>query len=244
MSTIIDHFLFFSDTVSGDTLKLDSEETRHAISVLRVQAGDKIFVTDGIGWIYFCRIEHIDKKSCTTQILERKAQEPPQPAMHFFVGIPEKEAFENTLLGLVPLGVMHITPVICQTCQKKWWKKQWEKQATRFRKKMISAAKQSWNGWLPQLNGPIPFESAVAKVGNNVLVADERGETLDRLSGNIHSCDVLSCFIGPPGGFSDEEREIFLRKKAHCIKLSDRRLRTELAATILAGNIVQKFSIT
>jgi 16S rRNA (uracil1498-N3)-methyltransferase len=239
MTTIIDHFLFFTDRVSGDALMLDTEEAYHASMVLRIQRGAKIFVTDGKGAIYFCAVEHIDSQQCTAGILEKRVQEPPKPAMHFFIGVPEKEAFENTFSGLVPLGVLHITPVVCRYCQKPWWRKQWEKHARRFTRKIISAAKQSWNAWLPVLHTPVSFETALAGAGDTLLVADDRGKPLGSFSKEVLPDRPLSCFTGPPGGFSIEEREMLLRKNAHFIKLSGQRLRTELAAAILAGNLVQ-----
>ena len=241
MGRIIDHFLFFSNNITGESIELDEEETRHAFSVLRLEKGDTIFITNGTGSIYTCSIEHIDKKACITRLLKKKVQEPPKPAMHFFIGLTERDSFEATLMGLVPLGVMHISPVECEYCQKKWWVKKWEKHYELFRKKMIAAAKQSWNAWLPNLIGPIDFKKALGMVRGLVLVADENGETLDILSEKPTLQDSISCFIGPPEGFSPEELSELRKCGSRAITLSDKRLRTELAATILAGNIVQKF---
>jgi 16S rRNA (uracil1498-N3)-methyltransferase len=238
---IIDHFLFFSSEISNETLSLDTEQTRHAHTVLRIEQGDHIFVTDGKGAIYFCAVELIDTHTCTTHILERKIQEPPIPAMHFFIGLPEKDAFEAAIEGLVPLGVMHIIPMECQYCQKKWWTKQWERHVERFQKKIIAAVKQSWNAWMPVVLEPVSFAKALDMVSTHLVVADEQGVTLDQFSSRQHSDAVISCFVGPPGGFSPQERDALQRKNSYSVKLSGHRLRTELAATILAGNIVQTF---
>ncbi len=241
MSTIFDHFLFYSNAISGNELILDAEEKHHAGNVVRVKESDRIFVTDGKGCIYFCRVESIDRKKYLTTIIEQKAQEPPRPAMHFCVGLPEKEAFASTLLGLVPLGVLRITPVECRFSQKKWWHKNWEKQKQRFDKKIIAAAKQSWNAWFPELSAPVSFAAALSKAQGIILVADERGETLDLIEKQVDAEKTITACIGPPGGFSPEEIDLFKSKKAVGLKLANRRLRTELAATVLAGNLVQKF---
>ena len=241
MGRIIDHFLFFSTDVSEGIMRLDKEETRHAHSVLRLQKGDTIFVTNGTGRIFSCTIEYIGKESCVTRIIKEKVQELPKPAMHFFIGLTEKDSFEAALLGLVPLGVMHITPLECEYCQKKWWINKWEKHAQRFRNKMIAAAKQSWNAWLPALNKPVELDKALYMAKGLVFVADMHGETLDKSLDKLTLQDTVSCFIGPPEGFSAEELDGLKNHSASLIKLSDKRLRTELAATVLAGNIVQKF---
>lgn len=241
MGRIIDHFLFFSTHVSGGIINLDKEEARHAHSVLRLQKGDTIFVTDGKGRIYSCLIDRFERELCTARIVNEKAQELPRPAMHFFIGLTEKEPFEAAITGLVPLGVMHITPLECENCRKKWWVKKWEKHAQRFRNKMIAAAKQSWNAWLPALNKPIEFSTVLSSMQDTVFVADMLGETLEKSMGGLSFQDTVSCFIGPPEGFSSRELDLLKQKNAHLIKLSDKRLRTELAATVFAGNIVQKF---
>ncbi len=241
MGRTIDHFLFFSTDVSEGIVSLDREETRHAHSVLRLQKGDTIFITNGTGRIYSCAIERIEKNSCISRILGDKVQELPSPAMHFFIGLTEKEPFEAAIMGLVPLGVMHITPLECENCQKKWWVKKWEKHAQRFRNKMIAAAKQSWNAWLPALNKPVKLDKALSMAKGLVFVADMNGETLDKSLDKLTLQDTVSCFIGPPEGFSAEELDGLKKHSAGLIKLSDKRLRTELAATVLAGNIIQKF---
>lgn len=241
MSRIIDHFLFFSTDISDGVVNLDKEETRHAHSVLRLQKEDTIFITDGKGRIYSCVIDHIEKESCKNRILTEKVQELPKPAMHFFIGFTEKESFEDAIMGLVPLGVMHITPVECGNCQKTWWIKKWEKHAGRFRSKMIAAAKQSWNAWLPALNKPVEFSIALTIMQGHVFVADMLGDTLEKSLEKLTLQDAISCFIGPPEGFSPEELEALKEKGARLVKLSDKRLRTELAATVFAGNVVQKF---
>lgn len=242
MNNTIDHFLFFSSNITEENIVFDMEETKHAHSVLHLQKGNSIFITDGAGSIYFCTIEHIEKNSCIARILEKKTQEPPKPAMHFFIGLPGKNAFETALTGLVPLGVMHITPVENRYCQKKWWAKKWEKHADRFRKKMITAAKQSWNAWLPSLNKPVVFTTAINTASRLVFFADGNGVSLNNYNEDFSADETISCFVGPPGGFSSEENSELRKHGALPVKFSERRLRTELAATVMAGNLVQKFT--
>lgn len=240
MGRTIDHFLFFSNDVSEGIINLDKEETRHVHSILRLQKEDTIFITNGTGRIFSCAIEHIEKESCITRILKEKVQEPPKPAMHFFIGLTEKDSFEAALMGLVPLGVMHITPLECENCKRRWWVKKWEKQYERFRKKMIAAAKQSWNAWLPSLVGPMDYKKALSMVRGIVFVADKSGEALEASLDKLTLQDTISCFVGPPEGFSQNELDELKQNGASSIKLSDKRLRTELAAAVLAGNVVQK----
>ena len=46
---------------------LDAEESRHAVRVLRLRAGDSIHVTDGRGNLYLCRIVDPNDKECVIE---------------------------------------------------------------------------------------------------------------------------------------------------------------------------------
>lgn len=241
MSKIIDHFLFFSDKINDDTLILDKDETTHALSVLRIRIGDSIFVTDGKGTIYFCSYSSLVSNCCLLKIIKKKKQESTLPHLNVFVGLPEKESFESVLTALVPLGVMSITPIVCKYCQKKWWSKKWDKHTMRFQKKMIVATKQSWNAWIPILNEPVSINSAVSMANETIIVADEKGAPFVSINKNLIKPKALSCFIGPPGGFSDDELSNLQKAGGLFTKISKHRLRTELAVTVMVGNLIQFF---
>ncbi len=243
MVNIVDHFLFYSDQISKEYITLAKEECHHLSSVLKIGKNSLIFITDGAGHIYTCTIENLDNNSCKARIINKKKQEQFKPFMHFLIGLPTKDAFEEIVKELIPLGVQRITPIISQHCQKNWLIKKWDKQYERLYKKMIAATKQSWNVWLPQLDKPMNFNDAIL-LGKEVnIVAEKDGITFNDFPFDSGTPDIISCFIGPPGGFSQEELLILKERGALALKLSDHRLRTELAATVLAGNIVQKFSL-
>lgn len=237
-----DHFLFYTTTVTQPLLFLDEEETRHAATVLRVQQGATIFVTDGKGDLFTCLVEQIDRSATTCRILSQITQKKQKPAIDFFIGIPEKEACESICESLTSLGINRIEPVVCNNCQKEWWVHSWEKFHTRIMKKIVTTAKQSWNAWLPELAPVIPFEKALTHQNDVILVADVHGSTVDEfIQKQTTTPQTLSCWIGPPGGFSPKELEALKLHNASFIKIASYRLRTELAATVLASAIIQKF---
>jgi RsmE family RNA methyltransferase len=106
---------------------------------------------------------------------------------------------------------------------------------------MIIAAKQSWNTWIPELNKPEPFSEIISSINGFAIVADQNGTPFEALALPINPpLEKISCCIGPPGGFSDEELSEMKTRNFVSLNLSPYRLRTELAATILAGAILQK----
>ena len=88
---------------------------------------------------------------------------------------------------------------------------------------VASAAKQSGRLVVPALEAPIPFEQALASPGVNVML-DPSG------SSELPEGDSLRLFIGPEGGWSDEELSAAREMGARVWSLGPRRLRAETAA--------------
>ncbi|MBN1983722.1 MAG: 16S rRNA (uracil(1498)-N(3))-methyltransferase [Chitinivibrionales bacterium] len=229
-----EHFLFYSEAIEAETIVLTAQEACHASSVLRLKSGCTIFVTDGKATIYSGVLEQADKHRVVVRIVQRRVEKPLLPRIHCCIGLPSKESFEQALEALVALGVATIVPLVCQYCQQPWWKNSWNKLSERFQKKMIASLKQSWNPTMPQLVSPIAFSERMKKEHGSLVIADMEGSITDSIIPD--SCTELSCYIGPPGGFSPQEIDLLKQSKDACfIKISPFRLRTELAATILVG---------
>lgn len=236
-----DHFLFFAERIDKDRVFLGRAESRHLHAALRMGEGDEIHVTDGRGGIYICRVEKVDWSGAEGTILDRRSAEQTKPDVHLYAGIPEKDAFEDMLETLVPLGVVSINPVECEFCDKKWWAGRWERYVERFGRKLIAAAKQSWNPFLPGLRCPVSFDRALQECEGGVLYADEGGKFLSKYQHSEVDGQAVNCFIGPPGGFSEGEIEHLESMGGVGVKLSRYRLRTELAATLLTGMVLDKY---
>ncbi|MFW5923636.1 MAG: RsmE family RNA methyltransferase [Planctomycetota bacterium] len=228
-----DHFLFYTTEVSENRVVLDKGETRHLNSVLRIEEGDVICVTSGSGTVFRCRIESLGRNGCECVIVDRTPQPCPNAELDFYLGLPDKKPFERAIEMLIPLAVRSITPVVCEYCQNQWWSQRWENRRERFERKMVAAAKQSWNTHLPRLHEPVPFGAAMEGDGP-LLYAHPRGDTMETWGGMINGADSCSCFVGPPGGFSPGELEAFRDAGAAAVWLSPHRLRTEHAAAAMA----------
>jgi 16S rRNA (uracil1498-N3)-methyltransferase len=202
-----------------------------------LQPGDRFNVTSGDGIIHTCRYDSIIAQELTATIQESYRVPAINSQIQLFVGLPERDSFEQLLVDCTAMGIKKITPVISEFCQKDWWKSSWEKHSERFRNKMISALKQSLYPYLPILESPVKLGISLAPLSDCRIVADPEGipvYTIDNLS-HISS---FSCFIGPPGGFSDSERETFTQNGFFFAKISPTRLRSELASVVLCAQII------
>lgn len=224
-----DHFLFYAVKVDAGTATLDENDTRHAVKVLRLAQGDTFQVTSGDGVIHVCKLDSISGSCVNGSIIDSTITEKIKPEFNFFIGIPDKDAFESIVTDLTALGVNSITPLISSQCQKNWWENKWEKHDERLRGKMIAAMKQSLYPYLPVLNKPRIIDSTCFQ--NGVCVAaDYNGVSVIDLPPSLTS---VNCFVGPPGGFSPQEIDLFKNNSCLFLRLGHTRLRTELASAAM-----------
>jgi 16S rRNA (uracil1498-N3)-methyltransferase len=229
------HFLFFSSCVENGAVFLDKDESRHAFSVLRRASGETIRITDGKGSIYECTIHEQTPQGTRCIVKNKVTVLASQKKISLYVGLPEKEVFEGLCENLASLGVSEIIPMECDCCQERWWKG-WEKQAPRFTKKMVAGLKQAKSACLPLLSAPQQLAGALGK-GALMIAADENGVPFVDVIDRIKKAAAVSCFVGPPGGFSPKEIDMLKSSGAILVSLSRNRLRTELAAIVLCGMI-------
>ena len=71
--------LFYTPEITGDTHILEEQESKHAIRVLRLKAGDKVILIDGIGGWYEARIEGEHPKACVLSIVSHSDNYKPLP---------------------------------------------------------------------------------------------------------------------------------------------------------------------
>jgi 16S rRNA (uracil1498-N3)-methyltransferase len=236
-----DHNLFFASSIEDGIAYLDNDEGRHAMSVFRLAAGDTMQVTDGKGALHECRIQARTPGALNCEIVSTKQVPKPRPVVRMCIGICDRDRFEECAENCAALGADRIVPLVCRFGQKPWWDA-WDKHAQRINKKLIAGIKQSHNPWLPALDRPTAFADALSAAVSTadasvIMIADATGEPFLQLVDAIQKAATVSCFVGPPGGFSQEELDILKKANARFVSLSKNRLRTELAAAMLCGAV-------
>jgi RsmE family RNA methyltransferase len=108
---------------------------------------------------------------------------------------------------------------------------------------MVSGSKQSLGAWLPELTAPTEFDEALDTVRSfspkHCIVADADGMSPRSARDGLAAPMDTACFIGPPGGFSQNEKDGLKSSGFVFMKIAHTRLRTELAAVILCAQVLQ-----
>ena len=99
-----DHNLFYASRVEHGIAYLDNEESRHAMSVLRLSRGDAIQVTDGRGAVYGCRVQERTSSTLSAEIVSTNQVPKPRCSVHMFIGLCDRDKFEDLAENLSALG--------------------------------------------------------------------------------------------------------------------------------------------
>ena len=130
--------------------------------------------------------------------------------IYLFQGLPKGDKMELIIQKAVELGVYEIIPVAMKNCVVKLDDKKSASKVKRWQAISESAAKQSKRTIIPEIKRPLSWTLALkeAEKLDIVLVPyeNERGMQATReIMQNIKSGQSIGIFVGPEGGFSQEE---------------------------------------
>ena len=217
---------FFAPDLAGPTYTLPEDESKHAVRVLRLSAGNTVALLDGRGGLYTAAVADANPKRCQLRITHHETV-PPRPYFTHVAVAPTKniERMEWFVEKAVEVGVERISFLRCARSERR------ELKLERMEKIAVSALKQSGQAWLPQLDEMTDFAAFIAEVTpETTFIAHlEEGErtALAQVAGTGAGCCVL---IGPEGDFTPGEIALALGRGIRPVTLGTSRLRTETAA--------------
>jgi len=221
--------LFYTEYNDHDTFKLEGDQYRHCLKVLRKKIGDEIHATDGNGHHLVGSISIIQKKHLEVTISGKTKIAPPD--YHLSIAIaPTKNMnrFEWFLEKATEIGVSEIFPLMTRYSERKVLK------IDRCKKILIAAMKQSGQYHLPTLHEMQPIKDFLPKASFDqkfIAYVDRENIHLGKKYNN--SIKVL-LLIGPEGDFSKPEIDLALSQNYQAISLGKNRLRTETAGIVAA----------
>jgi 16S rRNA (uracil1498-N3)-methyltransferase len=224
-------FFFLAEMPSAaKELVLPEETSKHIVSVLRMQEGEELRLTNGNGKSVRAFIQLVHKKKCvlkTLEMLEEKDNRKPVTLAISLLKNPSR--FEWMLEKVTEIGIRSVIPLLCQRTERQHFR------SDRMKNIMISAMLQSQQAWLPEISDPVPFTEVISKDGyQNKHIAhclQEQRTSLREASAQKGSTIIL---IGPEGDFSSTEISAALGQGYKPVMLGDTRLRTETAGVIAA----------
>ncbi len=246
--------LFYSRDIDGTLLRLDEEETRHCVKVLRHRTGEEIFVIDGQGRLLKCILTSTAGSRAQAEIVERTPSWGGHPYHLTMAVCPTKnnERFEWFLEKACEIGVDRIVPLIGEHSERKIYK------TDRARKILVSAAKQSLKAAVPVIDEPLSVKDFLKeeRPGIKCIAYCFEDQTDLRQSINEVLASVptaaasngdgsplpeIVVMIGPEGDFSPEEARAAREAGFLPVHFGPSRMRTETAALFAVSAVYQHF---
>ena len=217
--------LFFSDQIStGQRQVLENEEAHHAIKVLRLNIGEVIKISDGVGnWVSGPIVE-IAKKELFVSITERGEIQAVKPELVLVQAITKSDRNKEMLELAVEAGVDRIIPWQSERSISKWQSDSEQKWQVGIKQ----SCKQARQVKLPQLMQVMSTSEVITSIGEGGfgIVFHEEASTKfsDLTIPNSQSSVYL--VIGPEGGISEQELLSFQNNGSKVVRLGDTVLRS------------------
>lgn len=229
--------LFYNSDINEtfQNFTFDKTESRHIIKVLRKSENDTIFITNGKGMLFICKIAIASDKKCLVKIVDIEKKEKQRNYYLHIAIAPTKlnDRFEWFLEKATEIGIDEITPIICQHSERKVLKLE------RMQKIINAAGKQSLTYHFPILNEPITFENFIDSDFKNQQLFIAHCENSEKKSLKSVWKPKLenTILIGPEGDFSATEIAKSIEKNFKPISLGKSRLRTETAGIVACHTV-------
>lgn len=220
----------------SQTVTLQADEARHLREVLRLKAGDQVYVFDGTGKEFHCAIESSRRDTAVLNILEEVDPARPESPLQLTLAVAllKSDKFDLVVQKATELGVVRLVPVMTKLADIKLKdESDSQKRLVRWRRIALEAAKQSGRALVPEITPPVSFSELISSeepTDYKVLFSERGGLSLDSLDRGVDSNVSLTTLVGSEGGWTEAELETAEAADWKVITLGGRTLRAETAA--------------
>lgn len=257
---------FFAESAQfiddGKKIIIDGDDFNHMVNVLRMNVGEEFSVSikdeDGIPGAedefsgrkeYRFGIESIEDSQLVGELRFVKENGAELPSkIYLFQGLPKGDKMELIIQKAVELGAYQIIPVSMKRCVVKLDEKRAASKVKRWNAISEAAAKQSKRGVIPEVTMPMTYKEAVkyAEQIDVKLLPYEMAEGMDytkKIIESIKPGESVGIFVGPEGGFADEEVAFAGESGFKTITMGKRILRTETAGFTMLAWLMYTFEV-
>ena len=230
-------------------IHINGTDVNHIKNVLRMKCGEDVWISDGGDKEYHCQIEELGEDEVLLHILYAQEPEYELPnKLYLFQGLPKADKMELIIQKAVELGVYRVIPVSMKRSVVKLDAKKADAKGKRWNAVSESAAKQSKRSLIPEVAPLMTYKEAVKEAAGYDMVllpyesADGIRKTRELLASVKPGTDI-AVFIGPEGGFEDEEVELARENRAEIVTLGKRILRTETAGLCMLSALMLQLEV-
>lgn len=207
--------------LQGERLSLDSFQVHYLIHVMRLNTGDEIAVFNGKDGLWRAQLEGRKNRWILIVFELLLPQSSDCWAIHLYFSLVKRGPW--ILEKGSELGVTHFHPLLSERSVIRQWNEE------KAMKTILEACEQSGRLTVPQILPLDHLKNCVSSIRQPFYVANISAEN-DPFTFS-QAPEVLHVFVGPEGGWSEPEKELFQNHKfCRFINLGDNVLRSETAA--------------
>ena len=228
-------FFVEPEQIGPEWTTITGPDVNHIRNVLRMKPGEAVRISDGKGSCYDGTIDTLQSDEIIVRLTGEKMESTELPVeVVLFQGLPKSDKMEWIIQKNTELGVGAIVPVATSRAVVKLDEKKADSKVKRWNGIAEAAAKQSKRTLIPEVRSVLSFKQALLESAtfDVKLMPYENAEGMAftrKCIGEIRPGAKVAVFIGPEGGFSEEEVKAASEMGFLPITLGRRILRTETA---------------
>jgi 16S rRNA (uracil1498-N3)-methyltransferase len=211
--------------------------------VLRMRPGDPVVFLDNSGWAQRAELVTVDRDVVRGRVIEKwRLETEPGARITLCQGLLKGQKFDWVLQKGTELGIAAFVPVLASRCIVGSLNDVSDARVERWQKIIVAAAEQAGRARLPHLANAMLFANAcesAARAGLALIPWEgERVLGLREALQQVPRSKEIHLFIGPEGGFTDEEVSVARDLGVTSVSLGPRILRAETAGLVAAAVIL------
>jgi 16S rRNA (uracil1498-N3)-methyltransferase len=212
----------------GARIAVTGSEARHAVTVSRLTAGERISVGNGSGFVATGVIVSAEPSEFQVEVESVAHQLPGSPAIWLAQALAKGDRDEYAVQQATELGVDGVIPWSAQRSIVKWEGAKVRKGHDRWTAVVREATKQSVRSWIPEV-ADLASTTVLAQLAKQarMLVLEPLAE--NKLSELELDDRDLVLVVGPEGGIAPAELSRLEASGAELVRLGDTVLRTSTA---------------
>ena len=250
----MNRFFVPPEAFASHPVVLTGDQAHQIRRVLRMRLGERVTLLDGQGYAYEAILIALGETDAKFQVVKRwTASGEPQTQITLYQAVLKGDNFAWALQKGTEVGVSRFVPTVCERNVVDDLDAV-EGKRERWLRIIQEAAEQSGRARLPELTPAELLRQAVASLHLSPLAAGEAQEQAlrlmpwenepsvrlrDALAGcNFAAGASIEVFVGPEGGFTEEEVTLARRYGVRTVTLGPRILRAETAGVVTAALIL------
>ena len=216
------HRFYVHDIQLKHDFWLHDEQLLHQWNkVLRFRPGQQVVLFDGVVQDRLYKIDEISRDEAHLIHVTDFERKLPRRNVYLLWSLLKKDKNDWVLQKGAELGVSHFLPLLADRSEKTGFNHD------RAVKIVIEAAEQCGRSDIPTVREPMHVATALEqlKEKTTLYICEQDGE--EQVPGDV---DYIGVLIGPEGGWSDAEKQLFKDQDIRHLNLHDFTLRAETAA--------------